>query len=207
MVLLMDNYRLQADQAKKCFLTYDQEKLVEKFHLKSDGSYLYFSLFGLPYRISRHTGDLEKFRDSWEEGNDFGEVMTALDILCDAREDRFLTGRWKPMQNFGRLFHSKYLEEGRDPLAQAFQNDPEGMKNRCLRMGARPIPNGDLGYAFPVMDGLCAGLFFWYGDEEFPPRIRWFWDENADRYLRYETMFYTVGFLRDELLKDACSDG
>ena len=51
------------------------------------------------------------------------------------------------------------------------------------------------------MDGLEIGIFFWHGDEEFPAQLRFYWDENAPMYLKYETMHYTLGYLRS-LLKN-----
>ena len=51
-------------------------------------------------------------------------------------------------------------------------------------------------------DGLEIGIHFWYGDDEFPAQLRFYWDENAPMYLKYETMHFTLGHLRN-LLKQA----
>ena len=48
-------------------------------------------------------------------------------------------------------------------------------------------------------DMLEMALFFWAGDEEFAPRMRFLWDENSLQYLRYETMHYLLGVLRQRL--------
>ena len=58
------------------------------------------------------------------------------------------------------------------------------------------VPGGDLGYAAELFDGLRIGIQFWFGDEEFFPRVRYLWDENALQYLRYETMYFAVSLLR-----------
>ena len=44
-------------------------------------------------------------------------------------------------------------------------------------------------------DGLRIGVLFWAGDEEFLPRLRYLWDENAKQYIRYETMYFAVNLL------------
>ena len=36
---------------------------------------------------------------------------------------------------------------------------------------------------------------FWEGDEEFAPRLRFLWDENALQYLRFETMHMAASLL------------
>lgn len=199
---MADNYQIQFQNAQKFFLTYDQEKLIEKFRLKFDENFLYVTMYGSPYRLCRHTGSLEKFQEAWVDANTFGEVMTLLDILCDSRDDRFLTGKWVSTQMFGKFFHSGLLEPEFDALADAFDKNPGALAKACQALGGHPIKGGDEAYAVEVMDGLQIGIFFWYADEEFPAQIRFFWDENALMYIRYETMHYTLGYLRS-LLKQA----
>lgn len=44
--MAQDNYRLQTEQAQARFLTYDQNRLIEKFSLQADGNYLYLTFLG-----------------------------------------------------------------------------------------------------------------------------------------------------------------
>ena len=186
-----DNYLIQANQAKQHFLTYDQQRLIEKLKLQSDEAYLYVRFLCEPYRLNRATGTVERFRgDAWVDANSFAEVMTLLDLVCDSREDRYLTGRWKSMTDFGLMFHTNLLEEKRDKTAELFDGDPEGLHRACRAMSGRPIKGADIGYAIEVFDGLEIAVQFWHGDDEFNPRLRYLWDENATMYIRYETMHY-----------------
>ena len=192
-----NNYLIQAGQAKTRFLTYDQQKLIDKFDLQFDETYLYVNLLCKQYRISRTTGDLNRCSNEiWEDANTFEEILTLLDLLCDSRDDRWLTGRWQNMQTFGLQFHQNLLEERRDPIADRFDRNPELLHRAAKVLGAEAIPGGDMGYAFELFEGLKIGLLFWHGDEEFLPRIRYLWDENAKQYIRYETMYYAVTLLR-----------
>lgn len=193
----VNNYLIQAQQAKARFLTYDQQTLIKKFRLEHDKTYLYPRLLGRIYRIDRNTGEMQyKSANTWRDGNSYEEVMTLLDLLCDSREDRCLSGRWQNMQSFGLQFHQNLLEERRDPLAERFDQEPVLLHRAAERLGAEPVPGGDLGYAFELFDGLKIGLLFWHGDEEFLPRIRYLWDENAKQYIRYETMYFAVNLLQ-----------
>ena len=197
-----NNYLIQAQQAKERFLTYDQQGLIRKFSLKHDGEYFYMTFLCKPYRLSRTTGDLWRLEgENWQDANTFGEVMTLLDLLCDSRENRWISGRWKNMQAFGMQFHQNLLEEPRDPAAECFDRDPERLIRACKRLGAEKIPGGDYGYAVELFDGLKIGILFWHGDEEFLPRLRFLWDENAMMYIRYETMYYAIGLLKARLLE------
>lgn len=187
-------------QAKKHFLTYDQEKLIGKLKLKADEKYLYAELFSKEYRINRMTGDFERWEtDAWVDGNSFGEVMTLLDMICDSREDRFVSGKWKNMRDFGLMFHRNLLESRTDPWAELFQERQASFRRACEALNGKSVKAGDIAYAIEVSDGLPLMLQLWFGDDEFPPNLRFLWDENALQYLRYETMYFAKGLLLDTI--------
>ena len=99
------------------------------------------------------------------------------------------------MTDFGLMFHQNLLEERRDKTADLFDRNPEGFRRACAAMGGRAIPGADIGYAIELFDGLEIGVQFWHGDDEFYPRLRYLWDENALLYIRYETMHYVLPLL------------
>ena len=194
-----DNYQLQVEGAQKHFLRYDQEKLSQKLDLKSDEDYLYTQMLQKAYRIHRRTGQIQRLDANWTDTSGHSEVMTLLDLVCDSREDRFPTGRWQNMVNFGALFHRSLAEDRSDPLADAIQADQAAFCRACEALGGTPGPGGDISYALPFFDRLQVAIQFWEGDEEFSPRIRWLWDENSLMYLKYETMWFAVGLLRSRI--------
>lgn len=200
-----DNYRTQANQAKARFLTYDLDALIRKCGLETDSQYIYVNFLCKLYRIDKTTGDF-RWRDGdlWQDGNSHAEVLTLLDLICDSRPDRYIAGRWQSMESFGHMFHREHLD-AKDPMAGFIDGHPEAFRRACEALGAAPLEGGDMGYGVPLFEGLRIGLRFWHGDEEFDPRLRYVWDENAGMYLRYETMFYAVGLLnrrlRDEMKK------
>ena len=128
----VDNYAIQTAQAKERFLTYDQSELIRKLNLTFDETWLYIPMLGQLHRIHRHTGDMERQTgETWIDANSHGEVLTLLDLLCDSRPERFLTGRWKNMSAFGLMFHQNLLEGTRDPWADRFEADPDGFRKAC----------------------------------------------------------------------------
>lgn len=197
---LTNNYLIQAQQAKDLFVTYDQDKLISKLGLRHDETYLYPVMFSEVYRIHRNTGDIHRETESgWVDANSFGEVMVLLDLVCDSREDRFVTGRWKNMTDFGLMFHKNLMEGKADPFAELFQADPEGFRRACETLKGCPFPQGDIAYTLEVFDGLCLTLQLWFGDEDFPAGLRLLWDENALMYIKYETMHFAKGMLLEKL--------
>jgi len=195
-----DNYTLQMQSAQKRFLTYDQEKIIARFALDHDAQYLYPTMLGKRYRLNRKTGSLEQQSiGGWTNADQFNPVMTLLDLLCDASDNRYLTGRLKSMQDFGLLFHQNLLEDTRDTVADTIDKQPDAFRRACADLGGTSIAGGDIAYAFELFDELSIVLRFWHGDDEFAPRIRYYWDENALLYLRYETMYYAVALLLTQL--------
>lgn len=196
-----DNYQLQAQGAMRYFLRYDQTELIRKLKLQADEHYLYTKMLARPYRISRATGQIQRLEETWVDANTHGEVMTLLDLVCDSRPDRYISGRWKNMLSFGRAFHTNLGEAQRDPFAEAIQANPEGFRRACAALLGGDAPGGDMAYAIELFDGLCIAIQFWEGDEEFAPRVRFLWDENAGMYLKYETMWFAIGMLKTRILE------
>lgn len=196
----INNYDIQVIQAKKRFLTYDQQELINRCHLRFDEEYLYTKLISQDYRICRRTGDMERcVKEQWIDGNSFGEVMTMLDWLCDSRLDRYITGRWINIIAHGHYFHRDLQEEGGDSNAVLFDRHPEAFAAACLALKGEKLPGSDMGFSIELIDGLHVFVQLWHGDEEFPPRLRCLWDESTTRYIRYETTWYAVGLLMSRI--------
>ena len=194
-----DNYKIQAQQAKQLFLTYDQQELINRCHLQHDEDYFYIIFLNSPYRICRKTGDMERLQEgAWVDGNTFGEVMTILDWLCDSRTDRYITGRWINITH-SHYFHRSLQEEKADPDAVLFDENPEAFEKACRALGGVKHPGADISYAIELLDGLRVLVQLWHGDEEFPPNLRFLWDANATKYIRYETTWFALGLLLNRI--------
>ena len=64
------------------------------------------------------------------------------------------------------------------------------------------MPTGDIAYSIEVFDGLPLMIQLWFGDEDFPARMRLLWDENALMYLKYETMYFAREVLLSRLKRE-----
>ena len=195
-----NNYLIQAQQAKALFATYEHDKLITKLNLRFDETYLYVTMLSEPYRIHRLTGEIHRETDTGlVEATSYEQAMTLLDLVCDSRENRFLTGRGKSMTDFGLMFHRNLLEGKADPWADKFEADPEGFRKACEALGGKPLDWGDISYAIELFDGLSILVQLWFGDEEFPAGLRLLWDENALMYIKYETMYFAKSLLLQKI--------
>jgi hypothetical protein len=195
-----NNYLIQARQAQERFTAYDQDALIAKLKLRHDPEYLYVTMLSESYRIHRKTGAISRETESgWADANSFDEVMTLLDLVCDSRNDRFLTGSWKSLTDFGLMFHRNLTEAKNDPWADRFESNPEGFRRACESLNGIPYHRGDIAYAIELFDGLPILVQLWFGDEDFPACLRFLLDENALMYLKYETMHYAKGLLLEKI--------
>ena len=200
----MDNYDLQVDIAKKIFLEYDQGKIVEKYGLQADESWLYLRYLGTDCRISRENGGIEECRDGrWEECRSFSTVMTVYDLLCYHRGDfpPVLRGQWCTVGNFVVTGVTNTVGFTRRYAAK-MDGKLDLLRAACEALGGVLQPRmagADVTCRFAVTDFFPVLLQFWAGDEEFPPKLLLLWDRNADQFLHFETTFYLQGDLLDRL--------
>lgn len=200
MIPRRDNYAIQVAQARKRFLTYDQQEMITRCRLEYDETYFYVTFLGENCRVCRQTGDMQRLRrGEWVDANEFNHVMTLLDWLCDSRPDRYISERWVNVVSLGCSFHTGLQENMGGDYAQAFDRNPETFAAACEAMGGEKVPGGDISYALELVDGLRILVQLWHGDEEFPPRVCCLWDENTTRYIRYETTWYAMGLLLTRL--------
>lgn len=204
---LQGNYKLQAETARKMFLTYPQEPMIARFHLTADETNLYILFFGSQYRISRTTGEIWNETDQQPAG--FDAIMSIYDMLCDAKEGAVLSGEWRtiykltPYSNFsmGSSLHQKFAEKA--------ALHEQALLKVCKTLGTIQPGKADIDVCFPAFSFFPLRFQFWQGDEEFAPQISFLFDANTLDFIRFETAWFVVGHLL-ELLDaglDAVSSG
>lgn len=203
---MVSNYELQADSARKLFLTYDQEKMIRRFHLEADAAWIYTEYLHTPCRISRSDGHIEAAADgAYRACSRFHTVMTIYDLLCHAK------GETAPVL-FGDWCTAAHFAVGSSPQASVFTKKYEAifagraeeLKSACERLGGvllERVAGTDVMCEFAVMLYFPVRLQFWDKDEEFAPRIVVLWDKNAMAFLHFETTYY----LQQDLLERLCA--
>ena len=198
------NYDLQADLARKLFLTYDQTGLIRKYDLRSDDRWIYMDYLNIPSRIGRADGRIWQRRgDQWVECRDFSTVMTVYDLLCHHRGEQApkCTGQWCAVGHFvvtgvtdTGAFTKKY--------AARFDGRLEEVKAACAALGGvahKSVAGADITCIFPVTPWFPVMLQFWASDEEFPAALKLLWDRASMDFLHFETTFYLQGDLLERL--------
>lgn len=212
--LSMSNYEITKNRVLKEFVKYDQEKMIKKFHLKYDESYVYVDFFNHRYRIHRVEGTVtwveipeeSSEQETWEKEQEanFNEVLTIFDVLCDSKDGCAASGEFVNMKSLssikgstgnvgGSLFQSE---------AKFFDDKMEALADACERLKGVKKGRGDVAYEIPVFNFLSFMIQFWESDDEFDANLEIFVDKNILQFMRYETMWYAVSHMLDRMKKE-----
>lgn len=196
------NYDRMRDQMEKEFLNYGQEKMIRKYGLAYDDAYLYLTFVGRRCRIGRDNGRVEWTEDDFCHAAhaDYNVSMTVFDVLCYAKDDCCLSGRFMPVSQLKGIVQS--ASPGKDMFsgtAKKFDRHAGQLAKACELLGGQKETVGDVSYRIPLFDFLPVILQFWESDEEFPPVLKLMWDENILSYMHFETTFFAAGHLLERL--------
>lgn len=198
----MSNYEIAREQAKKIFLTYDQEHVIKKWRLPYDDHYLYVTFIDRYYRISRQTGTVQWSLDDFVTAieADFNVTLTIFDLMCYSKEDCYASGQYDIVKNLkgtgytsdpgGDIYRSykKVFDLNRDKLPLA-----------CEKLGGEFWRVGDVAYIIPIFADLRMLFQFWASDDEFDAEIKMKWDTNVLSYMHFETVYYAMGHVLERI--------
>lgn len=196
------NYDRMRDQMEREFLKYDQERMIARYGLAYDSSYLYLNFVGRTYRVGRDNGRVEWSPDGLLTAVHAGynETMTIFDVLCYAKDGCGLSGRFVPVNQLKGTVQASTAGE---PLfrraAKVFEHRTGLLSASCELLGGKCEPVGDVSYRLPIFDFLPVVLQFWDSDEEFEPVLKLMWDENILSYMHYETTWFAASHLWERL--------
>lgn len=194
------NYDITRDRVEGEFLKYDQEKMIEKFHLVNDKDYLYLRFLACSYRINRQTGRVERMDGGVPVHAGFNETLTVFDVLCESKPDCGLSGEFVRVNDLDGVTKTAHL--GGNLFAgstKAFTHRVDALKTACERLGGTPGQVGDVSYLLPMFDFFPVSLQFWDADEEFDAVLKIMWDRRTLEFMRYETTYYAAGRLMERL--------
>ena len=193
---MMNNYDRMLDAARRRFLEYDLSELSRRPGVTDEGECLATCFLG--HRTLIRKADGAVFLDG--RPAKFEEGLCVYDWLCDRRPQASASGELCPVSSLpGVYVRGSGLSMDMEALARRIHCCPEAFCEACARLGGKALPLGDLGFRLEVFPGLPAGLKFYFGDEEFLPRLTLLWDKNILCFVRYETVYYIAGCLERRL--------
>ncbi|MDR3225259.1 MAG: DUF3786 domain-containing protein [Clostridiales Family XIII bacterium] len=188
------NYTKTAKMARAQFLEADQLLIAARPGVTTDDAYFYVGFMDMIYRCARTTGLVERSvrGGPWEDASGFGPTMSVFDYLCLDRGERVLSGKWTTTEHLGLNTHGNRTGGGGFFSKEAAFLDAhkDALPDILEGIGGEAMPVGDAAYIVPAIGDLSVYFQFWESDDEFSARVIMLWDENALRYVHYETLFY-----------------
>jgi len=198
----VDNYARALEYARGLFMKWDQQKLIARCRLRHDENYLYLNFLGEPWRVERASGTAQRIVGDTAVNANFSEGLSIYDYLCGEEPFPALSGRFCPVNSLPHVAQSSpSAGDFHQSHADFLQDHIPALEKAIDEIGIAPFPKGDISCLFPVFDGFNAVFQFWEGDEDFPPSVRFLWDENSQGYLKFETIYYVMGCFLEKLKK------
>ena len=177
---MASNYDRMEQQARELFLKQDQEAIIRRWDLRSDGEYIYCSLFSDLVKLDRKTAVLSPDGEGYPMGRTVNESMILFDLFTRSEQRPQATGEWTGVSGLGGLIgsgHDRTLSHEKE--AALFAGETERLKMACERLGGVPWGRADAGFIIPVFADFSVLFQFWDADEEFPAQIKFHFDGNA----------------------------
>ncbi len=198
------NFDQMSEDARKLFLTCDQEQLIRKFGLAHTEEYLTIRFLNREYQIDRLSGNIVCPDTGRPAGND--ETMAVYDMLCYSRGQNSLpalSGEWQSLSGLGGIIGASHTQNRlfTEKMLAPLSGRLDQLREACVILGGQPSKGADVSYILPVFDFFPAWMEFWDGDDEFPPNIQFLWDKNALQFVHYETLWYCTQFIEKELAR------
>ncbi len=193
----MNNYDKMLEAARLRFLEYDIAILAKRAGVTDEGESLITCFLGQRAQIRKADGQI--FLDG--RPANFCEGLTVYDWLCDRKDYARASFEFCPVSSLpGVLVSGGTLVMNFDALAAKIDKAPEKYTQICKSLGGTEVRAGDMGFQVMAFPDLPMQLKFYYSDEEFPASLSLLWDRNILNFIRYETVYYLAGCLRDKFL-------
>ena len=199
------NYEIQTQKALILFPKWNHEKIAKKFNLDLDEHYLYINFIGQKYRLNRQNGSIQYLsKNNTYINATYNEVMSILDLFDYSKEHLHLSGNWctpnslKGVVNVGNVGGKNTMFKKYETL---FSNNINLLSKACEKLGGQKINEADVGYIINIFDFLPVKFLFFEEDCDFPPEIKFLWDENVLDYIRFETTFFAFSHLLHRIVE------
>lgn len=187
---------------EQAFVRYDQQEMIDRFHLRHTPEHLFITFIGENYRVDRLTGRVERCMadGTMPVHAGFNESMTIFDVLCCSKPDCRLSGEYATVTNLPGIANISAPGTGTyADTARIFTNRCNVLRRTCERLNGIEQKFGDVSYLIPLFDFMPVMLQFWDADDEFDAVLKIMWDKNVLDFMHFETTFYAANHLLKRL--------
>ncbi|MGN0315274.1 MAG: DUF3786 domain-containing protein [Fusicatenibacter sp.] len=203
----ISNYEKLCQFWQERFLSLDQEFLLKKLPcMEDEGEYLAVTYYQRRYGIHRKTGQIVCL-DTPEKQPCLSEGirMNLYNLCWFSMENAKLLNRWVPFRDVKNAspFTAAFQRNVLDPFAATFEHQVDLLKMAAIKLGGKPLPQGDAGYEIPAFSCIPVRFLFWDGDEEFRAQANILFDYSVTDFVHVETTVTIASHGLDRLAQEA----
>ena len=144
-----------------------------------DGEAFGLSFLGRPYRLAWPDYAIESPDAAALALRKMPAQTFLLRYLLEGRTTAW-KGDWKTFREmpWGEMYIKPYTGRVLTRAAFTFGTRLDAFRAAAEKVGGRPVPHGDAGYEFDLIDGYRMQILVWAGDEEFPPNAQVLYSGN-----------------------------
>lgn len=87
-------------------------------------------------------------------------------------------------------------------IIDVYDDNIQELKNRCIQLGGKEVESsGDFGIEFFLLPKFPVRITYWKRDEEFPARVSFLLDRNADRFLYIDGILGLIKLLVKKIVR------
>ena len=159
------------------FRAMNPEEAEARTEEKWDGKEFYVNLLGREYAISHPIYAIRAV-----DGGALPVLSVQTFLLRWLLEGRKVSwhGEWKTFREmpWGEMYIKPYTGRVLTRAAFTFGTRVAAFRAACEKLGAAPVPHGDAGYLFRLLEGFEMQILVWEGDDEFPPNAQVLYSDN-----------------------------
>lgn len=193
------NYERQCEEWRQRFLAMDVKDLRARLpELREEGPWLTLRHFGRRLGVRLETGRIEALDDGLPVS--VNERLNVYTLFAYCKPGARLTGSWVPFRSlrnagpFGPAFQRGVVEA----YACSASGHMDDLRRAGGILGARLLPQSDLGLELSAFACMPVRYLLWEGDEEFPAQANVLFDESAVDFIHVESVVTvaTAGYVR-----------
>lgn len=159
------------------FRAMNPEEAAARTKEKWDGKEFYVNLLGREYAISHPIYAIRAV-----DGGALPVLSVQTFLLRWLLEGKQIAwnGGWKTFREmpWGEMYIKPYTGRVLTRAAFTFGTRVAAFRAACEKLGAAPVPHGDAGYLFRLLEGFEMQILVWEGDDEFPPNAQVLYSDN-----------------------------
>ncbi len=162
------------------------------------------SLFAANYQILIPEKEILRHPDGIQ-ADEVTSLLILRFLIGKTKRGFYPSGEWISFKETdgGKLFWPNFSQRAIEPLAECFQQNPNGLiKNILENFEGKRVDGGDIAVEVETFPGVFVRLIFWRGEEQFPAEATMLFDRGLMEVYIMEDVAVLLTLLAEAVSKE-----